>query len=82
MNVLRRIVVTHDATHITREEVCAALAFEGRALRECHEACSTATILGVLAAEGGNVSRTARRLGVARSTVRAHARRAGALTPT
>ncbi len=80
-NVLRRIAVTHDSTRITREQVLDALTIEGRALHECREAASTATVLGVLAAESGNITRTARRLGIARSTVRAHMLRAGVTAP-
>lgn len=79
-SVLRRITITHDGTCITRDQVLAALAIEGRAVNECREAASTATVLNVLAAESGNISRTARRLGLARSTVRAHIVRAGVAT--
>jgi two-component system nitrogen regulation response regulator GlnG len=76
-NVLRRMVVTFDEDAFASAHVHVALSHEQDAAELCREAATTATVLTLLAAENGNITRTARRLGIARSTVRAHLRRAG-----
>lgn len=76
-NVLRRLVVLTDDVTLTGDHVRVALRYERDGVAECHEAATTATVLAVFASENGNITRTARRLGIARSTVRAHLRRAG-----
>ena len=76
-NVLRRAAITSDERVLTRAHVEHALRHERDSSALGREAASTATVLTLLAAENGNVSRTAKRLGIARSTVRAHLRRAG-----
>ncbi len=76
-NVLRRAAIESDATLLTREHVGTALAHEVGAERETIEGATIATISQALAAEGWNLTRAARRLGLARSTLRSHIRRAG-----
>lgn len=76
-NVLRRMVIATDASELTGEHVRNALRVECLGEEERREAATTATVMNVLSAENGNITRTARRLGIARSTVRAHIRRAG-----
>jgi transcriptional regulator of acetoin/glycerol metabolism len=76
-NVLRRAVILTDDAALTGDHVRVALRYERDGAVERQEAASTATVLTLLAAENGNITRTARRLGIARSTVRAHLRRAG-----
>lgn len=76
-NVLRRLVVLTDDVALTSEHIHRALRYERDGAAQGHEAATTATVLSMLAAEQGNITRTARRLGIARSTVRAHLRRAG-----
>ncbi len=76
-NVLRRMAASTDDATLTGNHVRSALRYERDGAAQGHEAATTATVLSMLAAEQGNITRTARRLGIARSTVRAHLRRAG-----
>ncbi len=76
-NVLRRMAIASDARTLSAEHVRNALRVEQLGEQERREAATTATVMNVLAAEDGNITRTARRLGIARSTVRSHLRRAG-----
>ncbi len=76
-NVLRRAAIATDDATLTRPHIERALRDERDGAAAGQEGATTATVLTLLAAEHGNISRTARRLGIARSTVRAHLRRAG-----
>lgn len=76
-NVILRMVISTDEQFLTAVHVRQALAFERDGIVEGREAATTATVLTMLSTNGGNISLTARRLGIARSTVRAHLRRAG-----
>lgn len=77
-NVLRRATIETDAPVLLREHIMLALAHDG-AGRAVEDGAITATIANVFEAERGNVTQTARRLGIARSTVRSRLRRAGLL---
>ncbi|MBI5511435.1 MAG: sigma-54-dependent Fis family transcriptional regulator [Deltaproteobacteria bacterium] len=76
-NVLRRVVIETEAELISRVHVRAALASEPGAQHEVRDGATTATIAHVLAAEHWNLSQAAKRLGIARSTLRTRIRRAG-----
>ena len=75
-NVLRRAVISTDAATLTAEHVRAALRDEPGAREEIEDGATVATIAAVLAAEHWNLTRTAKRLGIARSTLRSRIRRA------
>ncbi len=77
MNVLRRAAAQTDALTLTDADVVAALAEEPNARREIREGATAATIRAVLQAEGGRIAPAARRLGMARSTLRERIRRYG-----
>jgi DNA-binding NtrC family response regulator len=76
-NVLRRAVVTTDAIVLTREHIRLALIDEPGATSEIEDGANVATITHVLAAERWNLTQAAKRLGIARSTLRTRIRRAG-----
>ena len=76
-NVLRRAVISTDAEPLTREHIRAALLDEPGARAEVEDGATVATIAHVLAAERWNITRSAKRLGIARSTLRTRIRRAG-----
>ena len=76
-NVLQRVVAQTDSAVITDSEVLLALAEEPHAREEIREGATAATILAVLKAEGWRVASAARRLGMARSTLRERIRRYG-----
>ncbi|MBI5515251.1 MAG: sigma-54-dependent Fis family transcriptional regulator [Deltaproteobacteria bacterium] len=74
-NVLRRAVAQTNAFVLTEADVVAALADEPDARREIREGATAETIRAVLKAEGGRIAPAARRLGMARSTLRERIRR-------
>lgn len=76
-NVLRRSVITSDKPVVTAAHIHASLQDEPGAMDETRDGATVATIEHVLAAEKGNISRSAKRLGIARSTLRNRVRRAG-----
>jgi len=75
-NVLRRMVVSDEAATLDASHVDAALRFERSDPTVAREGLTPERVMRALAAESGNISRTARRLGVCRTTVRAHLNRA------
>lgn len=76
-NVLRRAVITTGSDTLQGDDIREALADEPGALRETVEGATTATIAHVLSVERWNITQAARRLGIARSTLRTRIRRAG-----
>ena len=76
-NIARRIVIETDARLLTGAHLRAALTHEGGGHREPDDLAPAEDLAQVLADERWNLTQTARRLGIARSTVRARIRRAG-----
>ncbi len=76
-NVLRRTTIETDARVLTSVHVRHALLHEVGAAHEVADGATVATIAQVLATERWNLTQAARRLGIARSTLRNRIRRAG-----
>lgn len=74
-NVLRRAAVQSDDALLGADDLWRALREEPEAPQLANRAALAATIEGFLRAEGGRIAPTARRLGIARSTLRAHIKR-------
>jgi two-component system response regulator HydG len=74
-NVLHRAAVRNAKDVLTAREVRDALAEEPAAKREILDGAHASTVAGMLDADNGSISATARRLGVARSTLRGYIRR-------
>ena len=76
-NVLHRAVIETDDEVLTRAHIRASLIDEPGAAHHVADGASISTTLAVLASENWNLNRTAKRLGIARSTLRTRIRRAG-----
>ncbi len=76
-NVLRRAAITTESAVLTGDDIRLAFADEPGAHAETADGATVATIAHVLAAERWNLTQAARRLGIARSTLRTRIRRAG-----
>lgn len=74
-NVLQRAAVRCPASTLTGHHLRAALEEEPAAKREILDGAHASMVAGMLEADRGSISATARRLGVARSTLRGYIRR-------
>lgn len=74
-SVIRRAAIQSDASVLGLDAIGDALALERPGSKLVTEAAYVTTLQAVFQASGGRISPTARRLGVARSTVRNHLRR-------
>ena len=74
-NVLRRAAAEGDSLALTARDVRESLRAEPPARREILDGAHASFVQDVLAAEGGSIAASSRRLGVARSTLRSFIRR-------
>ncbi|TAK22535.1 MAG: sigma-54-dependent Fis family transcriptional regulator [Myxococcaceae bacterium] len=74
-NVLHRAAVRNASPVLTGHHLRGALAEEPAAKREILDGAHASMVAGMLEADRGSISATARRLGIARSTLRSYVRR-------